>query len=81
MQPMGSICANMTQNNQQPHANLNLPYARVLSANKTNTKGTKAWWYSIMQWDFSSVDKASHSSHSLGERLSSSGGISKRTCR
>lgn len=64
MKHIGSICANITQNNQQPHANLNLPYARVLSANKTN-KGTKVWRYSIMQSDFSSVDKVVHSLHSL----------------
>lgn len=63
MKLMGSICANTTHNNQQSHANFNLPYARVLSANKTN-KGTQVWWYSIMQSDFSSVDKVGHSLHS-----------------
>lgn len=62
MPPVGSICANMTHSNRKPHANLNLPYARVLSANKTNTKGTRAWWYSIMRRGCSSVDTASHGS-------------------
>lgn len=60
--PVGSICANMTHSNRQPHANLNLPYARVLSANKSSTKGTRARWYSIMRRGGSSVDTASHGS-------------------